>query len=231
MSHISLLSGGAAHGLVRSLADAFAAETGMQVRGEFGAVGAMREKLGAGHATDIVILTRAIVDSLTRQGTVLGDTVADLGRVRTAVAVRAGDAVPDIGTAEALRAALLAADEIYFPDPAVATAGIHFARILERLDIAASVASARRVHPNGSAAMRALAVSTARNPLGCTQATEILDTPGVAIVGPLPDALALETVYTAAVCSAARNVAQARSFVERLTGRDSVIQRQHCGFE
>lgn len=231
MSHISLLSGGAAHGLVRSLADAFSAETGTQVRGEFGAVGAMREKLGAGHAADIVILTRPIVDDLTRQGTVLGDTVADLGRVRTAVAARAGDAMPGIGTAEALCAALLAADEIHFPDPALATAGIHFTKILERLGIAASVAGARRVHPNGSTAMRALAASTARNPLGCTQATEILDTPGAVIVGPLPDPLALETVYTAAVCSDTRNAAQARSFVERLTGTLSVSQRRHCGFE
>jgi molybdate transport system substrate-binding protein len=231
MSHISLLSGGAAHGLVKSLAEAFAAETGTQVRGEFGAVGAMREKLGAGHAADIVILTRPIVDDLTRQGAVLGDTVADLGRVRTAVAVRAGDVLPDIGTAETLRAALLAADEIHFPDPALATAGIHFAKVLERLGIAAAVAGARRVHPNGSTAMRALAASTARSPVGCTQATEILDTPGTAIVGALPEALALETVYTAAVCRAARDADSARSFVDRLTGTQSIPQRRRCGFE
>ena len=55
-------------------------------------------------------------------------SAADIGTVLTAVAVRSGDPVPDVGNAAGLRAALLAADAIYFPDPKLATAGIHFAR-------------------------------------------------------------------------------------------------------
>ena len=48
-----------------------------------------------------------------------------------AIAVRAGDPAPPVGDAAELRAALLAADAIYFPDPKLATAGIHFAKVLD----------------------------------------------------------------------------------------------------
>ena len=53
----------------------------------------------------------------------------------TAIAVRSGDASPPVGDADSLRAALLAADAIYFPDPKLATAGIHFAKVLDQLGI------------------------------------------------------------------------------------------------
>ena len=45
---LTLLSGGAAHGLVAALAPQFKAETGADIDGTFGAVGAMRDKLLAG---------------------------------------------------------------------------------------------------------------------------------------------------------------------------------------
>ena len=107
----------------------------------------------------------------------------------TGVAVRAGDPAPAVGDAAGLRAALLAADAIYFPDPKLATAGIHFAKVLERLGIGADVAARLQPHPNGATAMRALAQSGAARPIGCTQVTEILSTPGVTLVGPLPEGL------------------------------------------
>ena len=50
MSSLNILSGGAAQGLVGSLSSAFKAQTGLDIAGEFGAVGAMAEKLRGGHA-------------------------------------------------------------------------------------------------------------------------------------------------------------------------------------
>ena len=228
---IILLSGGAADGLVTALAPGFRTETGVGVQGTFGAVGAMREKLRAGEAADLVILTRPIVDELSEAGVVARDSVQDIGIVRTAIAVRAGDPVPRVATADELRAALLAADEIHFPDPALATAGIHFAKVLDRLGIAEGVAQAVRTHPNGATAMRALAASDAKAPIGCTQVTEIIITPGARLVANLPDDLGLATTYTAAVVSDAPNAALARSFVRRLTAADAAEQRRQAGFE
>ena len=81
-----------------------------------------------------------------------------------------------------LRAALLGADAIHFPDPERATAGIHFARVLAEVGISGALFAAKaKTHANGAAAMRALAEAGTRA-LGGTQATEILATPGVRLV-------------------------------------------------
>ena len=78
--------------------------------------------------------------------------------------------------------------------------------------------------------MRALAASKANRPIGCTQATEILNTQGVTLVRALPDPFQLATVYTAAVASRSRNVDLAGRLVEALTERASDTVRQHLGF-
>ena len=198
-----VLSGGAAQGLVGALAPRFKAETGCDIDATFGAVGAMRERLLAGAPADLLILTRGLIDELTGQGHVAPGSAVDIGTVATAIAVRSGDPAPAVGDPAEVRAALLAADEICLPDPRQATAGIHFAGVLDRLGIAAEVAPRLRPFPNGMTAMRALAASTAARPIGCTQVTEIVATPGVTLVAPLPDPLGLATVYTAAACTRA----------------------------
>ena len=59
---LRILSGGAAQGLVGALAPQFEAETGCEIGGTFGAVGAMRDKLLAGEPADLLILSRALID-------------------------------------------------------------------------------------------------------------------------------------------------------------------------
>jgi molybdate transport system substrate-binding protein len=157
-------------------------------------------------------------------------SAADLGAVATGVAVRSGDPAPAIGDADALRAALRAADDIYFPDPKLATAGIHFAKVLERLGIADEVAGRLRTFPNGAAAMRALAELKGGRPIGCTQATEILNTPGVTLVGNLPRDFALATVYRLGISTEARSPELARRLAALLTGEATRDLRRKLGF-
>jgi molybdate transport system substrate-binding protein len=151
--------------------------------------------------------------------------------VRTGVAVRAGDASPDAGTAEGLRAALRSADAIFFPDPQRATAGIHFAQVLQRLGLADETAGKLSTHPNGATAMRELAKAGGARPIGVTQITEILNTPGVALVGPLPREFELATVYTAAVCTRAAAPDAARRFVALLSAEQTRTVRETAGFQ
>jgi molybdate transport system substrate-binding protein len=227
---LKLLSGGAANGLVSALGDRFKQETGADIDGTFGAVGAMRDKLVGGASADLVILTAALIAELTKAGHVVAGSAADLGAVATGVAVRSGDPAPAIGDADALRAALRAADGIYFPDPRLATAGIHFAKVLERLGIADEVAPRLRTFPNGQTAMAALAAQPGGRPIGCTQITEILNTKGVTLVGNLPAEFALATVYTLGICTKAQAPELARRFAALLTGEDSRELRRTLGF-
>ena len=221
---LRFLSAGAAHGVVAALA----AKHAIGVDGSFGAVGAMREKFLAGEACDIVILSDAQIAGLASAGRVRADTAGDLGAVATSIAVRAADPAPFVSDEASLRAALAAADAIYFPDPAKSTAGIHFSSVLERLGIAAALAERLKTFPNGATAMRAMAAAPGR-PIGCTQATEIVATPGVRLVAPLPQGFDLETVYTAAVADRAGRPEAARRFVETLAGESSRPLRTAAG--
>jgi molybdate transport system substrate-binding protein len=225
-----VLSGGAAQGLVGALAARFKADTGCDIDGTFGAVGAMRERLLAGAPADLLILTRAMIEALTEQGQVVPGSAVDVGTVATAIAVRDGDPRPAVGDAAELRAALLAAEEICLPDPQQATAGVHFAGVLRQLGIADAVAGRLRPFPNGMAAMRALASTTGRDPIGCTQVTEILATPGVALVAPLPAPLGLATLYTAAVTTRAALPPAARALAALLASGEAEEARRQAGF-
>jgi molybdate transport system substrate-binding protein len=228
---LRLLCAGAAKGLVATLAPSFERETAAAIDGTFGAVGALRERIDAGEACDVVVLTAALVDVLAREGRVDAATKAPLGRVQTGVAVRAGDAPPDVANAQALREALVASGAIYVPDPERATAGIHFAAVLKRLGVDVVVATRIHAYPNGAAAMAALAVAPEPAALGCTQVSEILYTPGVALAGALPPGCELATLYAAAVATSARDPALAHRFVDLLTGAATRGERAAAGFE
>jgi molybdate transport system substrate-binding protein len=230
MSSLNILSGGAAQGLVVSLAPKFRELTGFDITGEFGAVGAMAEKLRQGTLTDIVILTSAIVAKLAEENLVALASIANVGLVETALAVRAGDAKVRVNDAASLRDELLATDAIFVPDTKASTAGIHVTKVLQQLGIADTVAARLKIYPNGATAMRHLAASEALRPIGCTQSTEIIITPGVLLSGSLPPGCELATMYTAAVTTRAANAKQAQALIDLLTDADQRELRTRAGF-
>jgi molybdate transport system substrate-binding protein len=230
VTRLNILSGGAAQGLVASLAPDFKALTGLDIAGEFGAVGAMADKLRKGIPADIVVLTAALIATLAQEELVVDASISDIGLVETAVAVRAGDPGVSVGDAAALRDALLAADAIFVPDTKTSTAGIHVAKVLHQLDIADDVAARLRIFPNGATAMRHLAETDAVRPVGCTQSTEIISTPGVMLSGALPPGCELSTMYTAAVATRAAAPTQAQLLIDLLIGADQRELRERAGF-
>ena len=230
MTALRILSGGAAQGLVASLAPKYKIRTGFDIDGEFGAVGAVADKLRKGTPADIVVLTAAIVAQLAEENRIVPTSIADIGRVETAIAVRAGDPLVAIADAATLRDALLAADAIFVPDMRASTAGTHVAKILQQLGIAHDVTDRLKILPNGATAMRGLAESDALRPIGCTQSTEIISTAGVVLSGPLPPGYALSTMYAAALTRQGANARQAQSLIDLLIGPGQREAREHAGF-
>lgn len=231
MSSLHILSGGAAQGLVQQLRGNFYNETGRAIEGSFGAVGAMRDKLLAGEPCDVLILTQALIEELTIAGRVQPGSARALGRVRTGVAVKTGEPQPRVDTPDALKAALLAARGIYFPDPHKATAGIHFMGVLKRLGLDQQLAPLLRTYPNGAAAMQAMAEADGPGLIGCTQVTEILYTSGVQLIALLPKEFELATVYTAAVASKAEQPQAARLLIDMLSAAETAPLRRAGGFD
>lgn len=228
---LNLLSAGAAQGLVKSLQARFEQQHGCQLQARFGAVGAMKEALLDGAPCDLMVLSDTLVDVLVAEGRLRAGQRAPLGRVRTGVAVPEGQPHPDVSSAGSLRSALLAAQAIYFPDPQRATAGIHFARVMETLGILQDLQPRLRSFPNGATAMGEMARSGLAGAIGCTQVTEILYTPGVDLVAALPSAFELATVYTAAVSASATEPELAQALLALLSGAAQRDLRAAGGFE
>lgn len=227
---LELLSGGAAQGLVGTLAPRFEAETGATIAGTFTAIGAIKDKFLAGAPADLVALSKGMIAELVASGHLVGPG-ADIGVVRTGVAIRSSDPAPAIATQDDLRASLLAADAVYLPDPKLATAGIHVMKVLDTLGIREQATPKLRAFPNGMTAMHEMAAQNGGRPIAIGQGTEVLSTPGVRFLGPLPPGLELNTTYTAAVSAKARRPELARKLLALLTGPAGAAERAKAGFE
>ena len=154
-----------------------------------------------------------------------------IGRVRTGVAVHEGEAMPDVGSAAALQATFLAAPAIYLPDTEKSTAGAHVLSVLERLGVRDAVAAKLAVFANGATAMTALANRSPPGSIGCTQITEIVYTPFLALAGALPEPFGLSTIYSAGVSATATDAALALRFVAMLCATETATLRRDSGFE
>ena len=99
--------------------------------------------------------------------------------------MRKGAQVPDVASPDALKQALLSASSIAHADPARgATAGAHFARVLEQLGIAEQVKARVTVLPFGGDVIAE--VARGRFEIGVSQSSEIVAHPGVTLAGRLP---------------------------------------------
>ena len=227
---VYLLSGGAAAGLVNPLKAQFEAKHNCTLHGTFSAVGAMKEALLQDTPCDVVILSKALVQGLIDSGHVKAGSLRALGVVKTGIAVKHGTTHPAMATRADLQAAFRAAEGIYFPDPKLATAGIHFFKVLQTLGLDGELADRFRTYPNGATAMKEMAQATGPV-IGCTQVTEIKYTEGVDLVGVLPQEFELATVYALGISSRAQQPQIAQALSDALTDTSTEALRLAGGFE
>ncbi|SFN37532.1 substrate-binding domain-containing protein [Variovorax sp. OV329] len=228
---MNVLCAGAAQGLVKALQGVFLEFTGARIHSTFGAVGVLRDAFLAGDPCDVLIVTAPLVAELEATGRLMPGSEGMLGRVRTALAMRGESPRPDVSTPESLKATLLAASVIYCPDIQRSTAGAHFGSVLRELGITDLIAPRLRCLPNGTDAMRELAADPSPGAIGCAQATQIRYTPGISLLGALPQQFELAMVYSAAVSANAAQPEQARRFVELMSGARTRVMRTQVGFE
>lgn len=152
------------------------------------------QRVRNGEAFDVVFLASNAIQNLENAGHVLAGSQVDLMLSSTAVAVPASAKAPDISTEEALRQAVMNASAIGY---STGPSGLALLQLLERWGIAAQVQSrmvqARPGVPVGSLVARGAVA------LGFQQLSELIHVPGIQIVGTLPQAVAIDTVFSGAV--------------------------------
>ncbi|WP_260675105.1 substrate-binding domain-containing protein [Comamonas aquatica] len=167
------------------------------------------QKVKDGGTYDLVFLASKAIDGLIDSGHAVAGSKVDLMRSSTAVAVPASAAPPDISSEEALRQAVLQAPSIGI---STGPSGVALQQLLADWGIAAQVqprmVQARPGVPVGSLVARGAVA------LGFQQLSELIHVAGIHIVGNLPDPVAIDTVFSAAVLSRSADIDSARQLLD-----------------
>jgi molybdate transport system substrate-binding protein len=213
---LKVLGAGPVEHTFKELMPAFAKATGHKAEGTFDTVGVIERKLKAGEKADVIILSPASIEEMTKARSVLAGSSVEVCRGTTGLAVRAGAPIPDISTPDALKKTLIAARSVTYVDPKLgATTGIFFARLIERLGIADDVNKKAILLSRGYEVAQAIADGRAE--IGNTNLTELMPNKGVTVVGPIPEPMGLVIPYVAGVSSASPNAEAARALISFMT--------------
>jgi molybdate transport system substrate-binding protein len=227
---LKVISAGAVRGLIAQIIDDYSGRTGQKFDFTIGTTGQLRTIIASGQPADLIICSALLMAELEKVGKFLPGTRTDLGRVGIGVAVRDGAAVPDVGTPEAFRAALVAARSIAFTNPAEGgTSGIYFAGLAERLGIGDAVKAKSVLTKGGREA--AIEVAQGRAELAIVFISEAVAVKGVRLAGPLPPPLQDYSVYAAAIPASSTDPAAARTFVAALASSEMAERWRRNGFE
>ena len=211
---IKVLSAGAYKAVLMNEIPAFEKQTGHKVNVTGDTAGGLVKRIKGGEAFDLVVLTGAAVDELLRSGELAAGTSVPLAKVGIGVAVLKGAPMPDISTEAAFRQAVVSARAVAMVDPAAGgTSGIYLVRLYERWGIAAQVMPKAVLVPGGHSADKLV---SGEADLAVQQMSELVAVSGAQVVGYLPAAVQIYTVYTGAIGAKAAQRAATVKLLEAL---------------
>ncbi|MEG2976578.1 MAG: substrate-binding domain-containing protein [Comamonas sp.] len=213
--------------VLADLSEAWQAQGGEPVQIEsVGGVDAAQRVQSGDEAFDVVFLASGAIDKLQVAGRVLSGSKVDLVLSSTAVAVPAAAQQPDISTEDAVRAAVLAAPSIGY---STGPSGVALQKLFERWGIADEIkpriVQARPGVPVGSL------VASGEVALGFQQLSELIHVAGIQIVGSLPSAIAIDTVFSAGVVTGSANAEAVQRLLAFMASPEAAAAKRRQGME
>jgi molybdate transport system substrate-binding protein len=198
----------------------------LQARGEglvgrplaitFGTSASTRERIMAGEAFDVAILTAEVIDELTRAGKIVPGSATAMGRSGIGIGVRAGTLKPDVQTADALKHILLAVRSLTYASDGASRPSIE--RMFDTFGIRDAMAS-KTILEQGSVRAAARVVQGDAD-MVITLISEILPIPGLELAGPLPEEFQSYVSFAAGLGSKAANAEAGGALIRLLGGPD-----------
>lgn len=213
--------------LLADLATGFRDATGGSVRFEsVGGVDAARRVAG-GEPFDVVVLASDAIDKLIAAGHLATGSRADLVNSGVSAAVRAGTPWPDLGSEEAVKRAVLAAPTVGY---STGPSGVALVKQFEAWGIADQLAG-RLLQARPGVPVASM-VASGEVALGFQQLSELLNVAGIDIVGPLPESIQINTVFSvaspAALASDAPRLAAVRALIQFMCSPEvDALKRRH----
>jgi molybdate transport system substrate-binding protein len=221
---IKVLASIALKGTYLELAPRFEQASGHRLATEWAGTDPIMRRVRSGERADLVVLPAKLIDELTALGKIAPGSRANIARSGIGVAVKKGAPRPDIGSAHALKHALLAAKSIAYSS---GPSGVYLAGLFQRMGIAEALRPKATQTPPGTFVGELVARGEAE--IGFQQVAELFHV-GAAIdfVGPLPPEIQQVTVFSGGIHAEAKAPAAARALLRFLTGPEAaeVIRKE-----
>jgi len=214
-AEIHILSAAAMQTVFANIAPAFEQAAGRRLVFTYTTMGAITERVLKGETADLVVGSTASMTRLVKEGKIDPHSTVEIARVGVGLVVPTGTAKPPLRSVDDFRNALLAAKRVVYADPAGGgAAGIHVAKLIERLGIAAELRPKTKYGAGGD--VFEVTLAHGEGTLGLTQMSEIVGRPGGEFVGALPEELQNYTGITVGTPSGAARSAPVAAFIEFL---------------
>jgi molybdate transport system substrate-binding protein len=222
---LKLISSMATRELLAALAAQYQRETGIPVEAQAGGGVDVARRISAGESFDVVVLAANAIDKLLVEGRLAGAR-ADHVRSGVAMAVRAGTPRPAVASEAEVKAAVLAAPSLSY---STGPSGVYLEQLFARWGILDQIRS-RIVVPPPGVPVGSL-VAEGRVGLGFQQLSELMNLPGIELLGPLPEAIQTMTVFAGGVCAASAQPAAAHALLAYLAAPAAASLKQRHGME
>lgn len=222
---LKLISSMAAREVLAKLAAQYEAATGQPVRCEAAGGVDVARRVQAGESADVVVLASNAIDKLIEAGKVLPGRI-DLAKSGVGVAVPAGSSRPDLRTEEAVKQAVLAAKTLSY---STGPSGVHLEKVFERWGILEQIRPRIVVPPPGIPVATLVARGDAE--LGFQQLSELLNQPGIDLVGSLPPALQIITIFSGGIPATSAHPEAARALLAYMAAPGTAAIKEHHGME
>ncbi len=181
------------------------------------------KRVQAGEVFDGIVLALGTIDKLIAGGHVLAGSRVDLVQSSVAVAVKAGAQLPDISTEAALRSAVVSAPTIGY---STGPSGVALVKLFERWGLSETLQNRIVQAPSGVPV--GTLVARGEVALGFQQLSELMHLEGITVVGTLPEAVAITTIFSAGVCFASTQTEETARFFSFMASREVAnVKRQH----
>ena len=223
---INIISSMATRQVLAELAAQWQNASGVKVNIESMAGVDAAKRVQAGEAFDGVVLASDAIEKLAASACVLAGSRVDLVRSSVAVAVRAGTTLPDISTEAALRSAIEAAPTIGY---STGPSGVALVKLFEHWGLWAAL-QPRIVQAPPGVPVGTL-VARGEVALGFQQLSELMHLDGITVVGNLPEAVGITTIFSAATCTASNQHETVAKLFAFMASTQTVSVKQKHGMQ
>lgn len=200
--------------VLKEIGSHFERESGYRLNLEIGIAATLADRVIAGEYFDVFVGPPVQMDRVLRTGRATAHTRTAIAHSGIGIGVRTGAPKPDISSVDAFKRALLNARSIGYLRQE-GTSGAYLHDVLRQLGIADAI-SAKVVRPETDIVSELVAKGDIE--LGMVVITQIMTTPGVDLVGPIPPEIQSYVRWSAAVSTNSAAPPAANALIRFLAG-------------